>query len=309
MAEIAFLVGVLVWAAFLSMWMAIRPVSSTGVIKDRLGLGGEQVPLTVDELELQGPFTQRVLMPMMQRLIRMAGRLAPQRNVERLRHDLTVAGNPYGLTVTDFLGIRFIAGLFGAGVGLLGLLLGSGSTKALMLPAVMGVLGFYLPNLWLKMRMSARRNEILRALPDALDMLTIAVDAGLGFDASLLKIGERWDHALAREFGRVVGEVRLGKTRAEALRDMADRVDVPDLSNFVAVLIQAEQLGLTIAKILHTQSAQLRIRRRQRAEEQARKAPIKMLFPLVFLIFPAMFAVILGPAVPLFMELFTVFGG
>ncbi len=306
MFEIAALVGALAAAGFLCIWIALRPVPATKVIEDRMG-AKHQVPRRVEELELQAPFSQRVLAPLFQRVIRAAARLAPHRNVERLRHDLTVAGNPYGLTVTDFLGIRFLAGVLGAGLGLL-LMAVSGSTRAALFPVLLGFMGFYLPNFWLKMRMSARQNEIVRALPDALDMLTIAVDAGLGFDAALLKIGEKWDHALAQEFNRVVTEIRLGKTRREALRDMADRLDVPDLSNFVAVLIQAEQLGLGIAKVLHTQSEQLRIRRRQRAEEQARKAPIKMLFPLVFLIFPAMFAVILGPAVPLFLELFQSMG-
>jgi len=308
MVEIAFLVGALASAGFLCIWIAFRPVPATKVIEDRMGLEHE-VPRSVEELELQAPFSQRVLVPMVQRVIRMAARLAPRRNVERLRHDLMVAGNPYGLTVTDFLGIRFLTGVLGAAVGFVLLVLSSGSSKVVIFPIILGLLGFYLPNFWLKMRMSARQREIIRALPDALDMLTIAVDAGLGFDAAMLKIGERWDHALAREFNRVVTEIRLGKTRREALRDMADRLDVSDLSNFVAVLIQAEQLGLGIAKVLHTQSEQLRIRRRQRAEEEARKAPIKMLFPLIFLIFPAMFAVILGPAVPMFMELFAAMGG
>jgi tight adherence protein C len=134
-------------------------------------------------------------------------------------------------------------------------------------------------------------------LPDVLDLLTVSVEAGLGFDAAVAKVVEKWDNPLTREFSRVLSEIRVGKLRREALRDMADRVEVPELKSFVAAIVQADQLGSSIGRILHVQAAQMRMKRRQRAEELARQAGIKMMLPLVFLILPALFIVILGPAV------------
>jgi tight adherence protein C len=168
----------------------------------------------------------------------------------------------------------------------------------ILVTAAVGILGFYLPMFWLGTRISQRKSAILRALPDGLDMLNICVGAGLGFDAALSRIGERWHTPLADEFNRVVAEIRLGKTRRQALLDLADRTDVLEVENFIATIVQADQLGVSIAKVLRAQAEQMRILRRQRAEELARQATIKLLFPLVFLIFPAMLAVLLGPAVP-----------
>jgi tight adherence protein C len=163
-------------------------------------------------------------------------------------------------------------------------------------------LGFYLPTAWLGWRINQRQSDILRALPDGLDMLNICVGAGLGFDAALSRISERWHGALSDEFNRVVTEIRLGKPRRQALLDLAARTEVVEVENFVAAIVQASDLGVSIAKVLRTQAEQMRIIRRQRAEELARQATIKLLFPLVFLIFPAMLAVLLGPAVPQLIE-------
>jgi tight adherence protein C len=171
-------------------------------------------------------------------------------------------------------------------------------TRVILLTAATAVIGFYVPNLWLNMRISQRKREILRALPDGLDMLNVCVGAGLGFDAALSRVGEIWHTPLADEFNRVVAEGRLGKPRRQALLDMAKRTDVLEVENFVATIVQADQLGVSIAKVLRTQAEQMRIVRRQRAEEAARQATIKLLFPLVFLIFPSMLAVLLGPAIP-----------
>jgi tight adherence protein C len=163
---------------------------------------------------------------------------------------------------------------------------------------VAGGLGFYLlPTLWLSSQIRRRQTEIVKALPDALDLLTISVEAGLGFDAALSKVAEKWDNELSLAFNRVIQEIRVGKLRREALRDMAENMDVPDVTSFVAAIIQADQLGVSISKVLRIQSEQMRIRRRQRAEEKAHQAPVKMLFPMVFLIFPALFIILLGPAV------------
>jgi tight adherence protein C len=174
----------------------------------------------------------------------------------------------------------------------------AGSLNALLLAAGTGVLAFLLPDFWLGSRVRGRQRQIRRSLPDTLDMLTICVDAGAGLDSGMLKISEKWHNAIAAEFGKVVAEIRIGLTRREALQNLATRTNVPEVGSFVAVLVQAEQFGLSIASVLHTQSEQMRIRRSQRAEEEAHKVPIKLLFPLIFLIFPALLAVTLGPAVP-----------
>jgi tight adherence protein C len=158
------------------------------------------------------------------------------------------------------------------------------------------VLGWYLPWMMLRSMVDRRKDAIIKKLPDALDLMTICVDAGLTFNAAMQKVDEKWDDPLANEFGRVIHEMQLGKSRRQSLRDMSDRMDVPDATSFIAAVLQADQLGVGIGKILRIQSEQMRVRRRQRAEEKAQQAPVKMLFPMVFLIFPSIFVVLLGPA-------------
>jgi len=163
-------------------------------------------------------------------------------------------------------------------------------------------IGYIAPEFWLGGRVKKRQKGILLQIPDALDLLTISVRAGLGFDAALGKVVEKLKGPLVDEFRRALAEVRVGKARREALRDIVPRTEVQPLTNFIGAIIQAEQLGVSISKVLQVQSEQLRIERRQRAEEQAAKAPIKMLFPLVGCIFPSLFVVILGPALILIMQ-------
>ncbi|MCB0083733.1 MAG: type II secretion system F family protein, partial [Caldilineaceae bacterium] len=157
---------------------------------------------------------------------------------------------------------------------------------------------------WLHSKVRNRQRAIERSLPDALDMMSICVDAGLGFEAAIQKVAFQWDNELAHELRQVIRELRVGLTRAEALHNLVERTAIPDIASFVGVLVQADKLGIAIKDVLHTQSVQMRIRRRQRAEESAAKVPLKMMFPMVFFIFPAMFAVILGPAVPRIMTMF-----
>jgi tight adherence protein C len=304
MIGLSLIIAFLTTASVAAIVYGLRPESAAVNIHERLD-GGPARPMTAHEEEMQQSFIDRIVKPVLARLIRAAGRLSPPRNIERLRRDLLLAGSPYDMTATDFLGARTLVSAGGALLALpLVLVSGKLSVQILMVVGGLVMIGFYGPSFWLKRRIKNRQKEIVKALPDALDMLTIAVDAGLGFDAAMMKISEKWHNALAQEFERVVTEIRVGKTRREALRDMSARTAVGDVSNFVAVLVQADQLGLSIARVLHSQSEQLRVRRRQRAEESARQASTKMLFPLVFMIFPAMFAVILGPAIPLFMETF-----
>jgi len=273
-------------------------------VEERIQQYVEQaVPL--EQIELERAFSERLLKPLAQSLVRVFGRLAPVGNAQRLRRDLMLAGNPGGLAMIDFLGIKILtAGATGAVVTII-LAFRMPPGNALLFGIAGALLGLYMPNFWLKRRIRARQKEIARALPDALDMITIAVDAGLGFDAALLKVGEKWNNALSLEFERVVAEMRMGISRHDALRRLVERTEVPEVASFIAVLIQADRLGVGINNALHAQSDQMRIRRRQWAEEQARKAPIKMLIPMVLFIFPAIFAVILGPAVPRFVAAFA----
>jgi tight adherence protein C len=265
---------------------------------------------TLEEVELSEPFFQRVIKPLLQNIVRIAGRLAPQRNIEDLERDLARAGRPLDLTAIDFLGGRLLAALsVGLVMGGVVFLLRSSPRLAFLFTLAGGFVGFYAPKVWLWTRIARRQRDIMRALPDALDMLVVCLDAGLGFDLALLKIAQRWRHELARELDQVVYEIRAGKPRAEALQDLVNRTGVEDIATFVAVILQAEELGVSVAKVLHIHAGQMRILRRYRAEEQARQAAIKMLFPLVFLIFPALIAVILGPAMPQMLRFLSGLGG
>ena len=174
--------------------------------------------------------------------------------------------------------------------------------QLLLFPLLIAVMGYMIPGVWLSRKIKDRKKEVQLALPDAIDLLTISVEAGLGFDPALQRVAEKWENELTAEFRRLLSEIRMGKSRREALREMANRVNVDDLNVFIASIVQADQLGVSIAQVLRVQSKQMRMRRRQRAEEKAHKAPIKMLFPMILLIFPAMYVVILGPAIPQIMD-------
>jgi tight adherence protein C len=205
----------------------------------------------------------------------------------------------------EFLGLRYVVSIgLAAGAFVLCLFTGVGATYGLLLGAVVGVFGFMLPNIWLDRKVKARRKEIMKSLPDAIDLLTISVESGLGFDPALQRVAEKWDNALTREFARVLSEMRIGKTKREALREMSLRCDEDGLTTFVSSVIQADTLGVPITQVLRIQSEAMRVRRRQKAEELAAKAPLKMLFPMIFLIFPALYVVILGPAIPQIMKSF-----
>jgi tight adherence protein C len=175
--------------------------------------------------------------------------------------------------------------------------LGWGWSQKLLIASLFVALGFYLPELALSSKIDRRQKEIRKAMPDALDLLTICVEAGLGFDGAMAKVYEKWDNELGRAFGRAIREVQLGKLRREALRDMADRMGIPEMTSFVAAVIQSEQLGVSLAKVLRIQSDQMRVKRRQLAEEEAHKAPIKMLIPMALLIFPSICIVLMTPAI------------
>lgn len=256
---------------------------------------GEMVDL--EKIEMSQPFAQRILLPAARKLGDIAARFTPQNALNSTAKKLELAGTPPQLDPTTFLALQFIvAAVFG---GLLFLVLNLAKWDigmVLLLALVFTLLGFFFPQLWLSGRIQARQKEVRRAMPDALDLLTICVEAGLGFDAAMAKVSEKWENELSMSFARVIQEVQLGKVRREGLRDMADRIGIPEMTSFVAAIIQSEQLGVSMAKVLRIQSEQMRVKRRQHAEEEAHKAPIKMLIPMGLLIFPSLMIILLTPA-------------
>ncbi len=255
--------------------------------------------ITLEKLELSRPFTERVIYPIARSLGELAIRFTPQNALQSLSKKLEMAGTPSGLDPTIFLAAQFFVMLIFGGVVLFVFSVGQTRWPAgrIMLAAIgFGMVGFFFPQMWLSSKISRRQKDIRKALPDALDLLTICVEAGLGFDAAMAKVSEKWETELSLAFARVIREIQLGKLRREALRDMADRIGVTEMSSFVAAVIQSEQLGVSLAKVLRIQADQMSISRRQLAEEEAHKAPIKMFFPMGLLIFPSLMIVLLTPA-------------
>ncbi len=268
-------------------------------LQDRLAeYSLREQPATLEEIELSLPFAERVIAPMVRQSAQFMSRFTPAKTLETTRRNLDLAGNPNNWGPSEFFGIRALATIVLAVLIFVLLSITRAELPIRLLMAfIFALLGFFLPVLWLGGKIRGRKANVIKSLPDALDLLTICVEAGLGFDQAVQKVAEKWDNELSRAFGRVLQEIRLGKTRREALRDMSNRIDVTDMTSFIAAVVQSEVLGVSMSKVLRIQSDQMRVRRRQRAEEKARQAPVKMLFPLVFLIFPSIFIVLLGPAV------------
>jgi tight adherence protein C len=294
---VVIVIGAALAAGILLIAVAVASQGSADPVQARLSQIGTAGARNLEDLELQAPFFDRTIRPLAQRLSNVARRSTSASYTERIEKRLALAGYPGGLRGAEFLGARLIATGVGAGLGaLLGLLFVSGAVGAVLGLLIGFIAGYIAPDFWLGRQIRARQHKILLQIPDALDLLTISVRAGLGFDAALAKVVEKMHGPLPDEFQRALAEVRVGRVRRDALRDMITRTEVPALSNFIGAVIQAEQLGVAISKVLQVQSEQLRIERRQRAEEMAARAPIKMLFPLVGCIFPSMFIVLLGPA-------------
>ena len=270
------------------------------VLNDRLDvLNLDEGPVELRKLELSLPFQERVIYPIARKMGEIAIRFTPQNAMRSIERKLELAGvsakiDATIILATQFLGLVFFGGLilFVLSIGSTGWPLG----RKLLISLLFGLLGFYFLTMLLSSRISRRQKEIRKAMPDALDLLTICVEAGLGFDAAMHKVSEKWESQLSMAFARVIQEIQLGKVRREALRDMSNRIGLPEMTSFVAAVIQSEQLGVSLSKVLRIQSDQMRIRRRQLAEEEAHKAPIKMLIPMGGLIFPSLMIVLLTPA-------------
>jgi tight adherence protein C len=252
--------------------------------------------------EVSGSFISRTIVPVFRSIGGLFGRVTPAGSLEDLDRQLTVAGKPLGLGPREFYGLRIIFFLIGLFLAYLIITRGDRSILTLVFAGFSAFFIFYMPKYWLRSAVRRKKDSIRRNLPDALDMLSVSADAGLGFDQSLQRISENWDTPLGNEFGRVVAEMGMGVSRATALRNMTARIDLAELNSFIAVILQSDELGMSIADVLHSQANQMRIERRFWAQEQARKIPLKMLFPLLLLILPALFAVVLGPAIPALMD-------
>jgi tight adherence protein C len=267
------------------------------MVQDRLAAFSGQKPLTLDEVELQKPFEERFIRPAIDRLGKYLAQRTPDKQRQDMQNKLNLAGRPGNLSPADFQALRYGLAIALFVIGLLvGLLFHS--PIALALSALLGALiGFFLPPYYINVKVRARRKEIQLSLPDVMDLLTIAVEAGLGFDAAIQRVTEKFDNALSDEFKTVLQEVRLGRPRLEALDEMGRRCGVEDLHNFTQAVIQSEQMGVGLAKILRLQSEEMRRKRRQRAEELAAQASLKMMLPMVGCIFPTLWLILLGPAV------------
>jgi tight adherence protein C len=291
------ILGACVGGGILLLFLGLASGSSVDPVQARLTQLGSFQARNLEELDLQLPFRERTLRPLVGRLSRMGSRITSASSTNTAEKRLAMAGNPGDLKLTDWMGVKMLVAIAtGVTLFLLFALMSGNIVSGMFLGLVFGGIGFLIPEFWLGGRIKARQKLILRMIPDTLDLLTISVRAGLGFDAALAKVVEKLPGPLTDEFRRALAEVRVGKARRDALRDMIPRTNVQPLSNFIGAIIQAETLGVSISKVLQVQSEQLRIERRQRAEEQAARAPIKMLFPLVGCIFPSLFIVILGPA-------------
>ncbi|MBN1261035.1 MAG: type II secretion system F family protein [Anaerolineae bacterium] len=280
-------------------FLMLRGVGSTQSLDERLEeMAAMGEPISLEKLELSQPFTERVVKPMVKALGQLAQRMTPKHSMEQAEQKLRLAGVLHKMKPAQFFGIRMGTSAAGAVLGFVLASLASDVPAFQRLLIIIGgfVFGFIIPQLMLTSRIRKRQEDVLKSLPDALDLLTICVEAGLGFDASMSKVAEKWENELSLAFARTVQEMQVGKLRREALRDMANSLDVADVTSFVAAIVQADQLGVSMAKVMRIQSEQMRIKRRQRAEEKARQAPVKIMIPLVFFIFPTILIVLLGPA-------------
>jgi tight adherence protein C len=305
MSTTTLLLGLLAGGGVLMFFIGIArtPSSNTALnVQQRLAAYGGEKQLTVEEIELQRPFSERVLRPAIERLGSLLSRSTPQKARQDLLNKLELAGRPGNLTPEDFAAVRLVAAAVMAAVGLgLGFLLGN--PVYLVIALVAGtILGYYLPVIWLQQKVDGRRTEIQKGLPDALDLLVICVDAGLGFDAALARVTDKYKNALSDILSKALREVSLGRPRLEALDEMGRSSGVEDLHNFIQAVIQSEQFGTGIGKILRIQADEMRRKRRQRAQEKGAQATLKMMLPMVGCIFPTLWIVLLGPAVLILMN-------
>ena len=277
--------------------LALSPRGEIGVTRSMAVLEALTTAPQEMKQELDAPFADRVLLPLLARAQGLGRRLTPADANERIHQKLELAGNPPGWNA-DRVSSGKVVGFFGAlAISLLlALAMGLPFLPTLGFVVAASVAGYMAPNLYLYQRAYNRSGEMQRALPDAIDLLTISVESGLGFDAAIAQVARNTDGPLSEEFARMLQEMQIGRGRSEALRSMADRTNLPDLRSFVSAMVQADAFGIPVGQVLRVQSSEIRVKKRQWAEEMAQKVPVKILIPLIFCILPCLFIAVLGPA-------------
>lgn len=290
---------VLIFGALFTMFALVGGLTKEGAGVNRSIAVLEALTAAPDEMrrELETGFSDRVLFPLLARSQRLGRRLTPEDASERIREKLDLAGNPHGWTVERVMAGKVVG--FGAAVAVslvLALILGLGFLLTLGFVVLASLAGYMAPNMYLYQQTYDRSEKLQRALPDAIDLLTISVESGLGFDAACAQVARNTDGPLSEEFARLLQEMQIGRGRSEALRSLSDRTNVPDLRSFVSAMVQADAFGIPVGQVLRVQSSEIRVKRRQWAEEMAQKVPVKILVPLIFCILPCLFIAVLGPA-------------
>ena len=292
-------------AMFLALLMVVLAsglldrAQARGVAKSLAAVKALEVqPQRLRDRELQEPFAERVMDPLLRQFVRLGNRFTPADRIQKIRRRLDLAGNPPGWDPDRVIGLKGFTLVVGLLLGVvLPPLFGAGPLPTMAFVAVGGALGWFGPAMWIYQKGYDRSELIRRSLPDAMDLMTISVEAGMAFDGALSQVAQKTDGPLAQEFSRVLQEMQIGTGRTDALRALADRTDVAELRSFVGSMVQADSLGIPVASVLRVQAKEMRVKRSQLAEEKAQKVPVKILFPLIFCIMPTLFIVILGPAV------------
>jgi len=282
---------------FAAVWsLAPAPPSNADIVEGRLRLYEAGNVPSLTEIELQLPFRQRILEPILKRLGKLLEQTMPEKARNDIRLKLQLAGRPNGLSASDFIALRYVlAGLLCSVAIVIGAL--TQNRVVLAIGAALGAAaGLYIPLFWLRWQVKHRKSVIQMDLPDVIDVLIVCVEAGLTFEGAVEKVVEKYDHALAEEFGRVLQEARMGRPRLEALYEMGQRTGVEELNNFIQAIIQSEQLGSGIARILRIQSDEIRQKRLLLTQERGAKASLKMLLPMIGCIFPTLWVILMGPA-------------
>lgn len=298
-------------AIFLSLLLSLTAIGvfsneARGVSKSLAVLEAFSSAPAALKKEIDPSFNDRVLSPLLGRFLTIGRKLTPADHSERIRHRLEVAGNPPGWTIDRVTSLKFVGFAAALGLSLVGsVALGLGLLPMLGTCMLASVTGYLAPNMYLYQKGHDRTAAMQKALPDALDLLTISVESGLGFDASLSHVAKNTEGPLSEEFARVLQEMQIGLGRSKALRALGDRSNLPDLRGFVSSMVQADAFGIPIAQVLRVQAREIRTKRRQRAEELAQKVAVKILIPLIFCILPCLFLAVLGPAVIGILEAFS----
>ncbi len=278
------------------VWIGLGVTRAREDMTDRLALYGRSNAPSIRDEELAKPLAQRTIGPLVLRFSGLMKRFTPVGYMEKKQHQLVLAGSPGNLDAPSFVVIKMLGTFVGVVLAFFIVDFGNSPIQRIVLFVLPIVLGFFGPDAWIARKIDERRVSMQKALPDVLDLLVISVEAGLGFDSALSRVVATVPGPLSEEFFRMLQETRVGVSRREAMRHLMDRTDLDELRSFLLAMIQAEAFGVTIANVLRVQADEMRVKRRQRAQEKAFAAPVKLVFPLVFCIFPSLFIVLLGPA-------------